>query len=171
MNGKSKCKILKQIRKQIAENNDIELITSECKHQGDCLGTCPKCEQEVRYLEQELNKRSNIGKTVVLAGISAALVSSLCACDYDVFNPLGNSRTAGDMPIDTEASMSTTAGVMPVSETETETSAGELLESETESEALSVYQLDGDIAYITDETESMELLGEIPLENEFNTDN
>ena len=39
--GKRTCKILKEIRKQIAQNNDIEFITSECKHQGDCLGTCP----------------------------------------------------------------------------------------------------------------------------------
>ena len=41
MNGKSKCKILKEIRRQIAENNDIEFVTSECKYQGDCLGTSP----------------------------------------------------------------------------------------------------------------------------------
>ena len=57
MKGKKRCKILKEIRRQIAENNDIEFITSECKHQGDCLGTCPKCEAELRYLERELEKR------------------------------------------------------------------------------------------------------------------
>ena len=39
--GKQVCKILKDIRKQIAEENDIEFITSECKHKGDCAGTCP----------------------------------------------------------------------------------------------------------------------------------
>ena len=54
MKGKKRCKILKEIRQQIAQNNDIEFITSECKHQGDCPGTCPKCEAEVRYLEREL---------------------------------------------------------------------------------------------------------------------
>ena len=48
--GKQTCKILKEIRRQIAEANDIEFITSECQYQGDCLGTCPKCEAEVRYL-------------------------------------------------------------------------------------------------------------------------
>ena len=53
MNGKNKCKILKEIRKQIAAENDISYVTSECKHKGDCLGTCPKCEAEVRYLEQQ----------------------------------------------------------------------------------------------------------------------
>ena len=38
--GKQTCKILKEIRRQIAEANDIEFITSECQYQGDCLGTC-----------------------------------------------------------------------------------------------------------------------------------
>ena len=49
--GKQTCKILKDIRRQIAEANDIEYITSECQYKGDCTGTCPKCESEVRYLE------------------------------------------------------------------------------------------------------------------------
>ena len=37
--GKQTCKILKEIRRQIAEANDIEFITSECQYQGDGLGT------------------------------------------------------------------------------------------------------------------------------------
>ena len=41
--GKQKCRILKTIRKQIAEANDIKLVTSKCRYRGDCLGTCPKC--------------------------------------------------------------------------------------------------------------------------------
>lgn len=49
--GKMTCRILKEIRRQIAEANDIEFVTSECRYQGDCAGTCPKCEAEVRYLE------------------------------------------------------------------------------------------------------------------------
>ena len=52
--GKQTCKILKDIRRQIAEANDIEYITSECQYKGDCTGTCPKCEAEVQYLEQQL---------------------------------------------------------------------------------------------------------------------
>ena len=49
--GKYTCKILKEIRRQIAEANGIEFAISECRYKGDCLGTCPKCEAEVRYLE------------------------------------------------------------------------------------------------------------------------
>ncbi|MCQ2303421.1 MAG: hypothetical protein MJZ97_00300 [Bacteroidales bacterium] len=64
--GKQTCKILKEIRKQIAAENDIELVVSECTYQGDCLGTCPKCEAEVRYLERELEKRQRLGKAVAI---------------------------------------------------------------------------------------------------------
>ena len=74
--GKQTCKILKEIRKQIAEENDIELVISECTYQGDCLGTCPKCEAEVRYLERELEKRQRMGKAAVVAGLSVGLMSS-----------------------------------------------------------------------------------------------
>lgn len=80
MNGKSKCKILKDIRKQIARENDIALVISECRYQGDCSGTCPKCEAEVRYLEQELRKRQQTGKAIAVAGIAAALVVSSAGC-------------------------------------------------------------------------------------------
>ena len=72
--GKQTCKILKEIRRQIAEANGIEFATSECRYKGDCLGTCPKCEAEVRYLEKQLRSRSLAGKAVALAGISAGMI-------------------------------------------------------------------------------------------------
>ncbi len=78
--GKQTCKILKEIRRQIAEANDIEFITSECQYKGDCLGTCPKCEAEVRYLEQQLRARRLAGKAVAIAGISAGVIM-LSGCD------------------------------------------------------------------------------------------
>lgn len=73
--GRQTCKILKEIRRQIAEANDIEFVTSECRYKGDCLGTCPKCEAEVRYLEQQLRKRQLAGKLINLAGISAGAIA------------------------------------------------------------------------------------------------
>ncbi len=72
--GKQTCKILKEIRRQIAEANGIEFATSECRYRGDCLGTCPKCEAEVRYLEQQLRSRQRMGKAIALAGISAGMI-------------------------------------------------------------------------------------------------
>ena len=73
--GKQTCKILKEIRRQIAEANDIEFVTSECRYKGDCLGTCPKCEAEVRYLEQQLRARQLMGNAIVLAGLSAGMIA------------------------------------------------------------------------------------------------
>lgn len=80
--GKQTCKILKDIRRQIAEANDIEFITSECQYQGDCLGTCLKCESEVHYLEQQLERKRMAGKAIALLGISAGLValSPMASC-------------------------------------------------------------------------------------------
>ena len=66
---------MKEIRQEIARANDIDLVTSECRYQGDCKGTCPKCEAEVAYLEQQLHQRHLAGKTVMLGGIAAGMLT------------------------------------------------------------------------------------------------
>lgn len=71
--GKQVCRILKDIRRQIADANNIEFVTEDCQYKGDCLGTCPKCEAEVRYLEQQLSEKRALGKAVSLLGISLGL--------------------------------------------------------------------------------------------------
>ena len=94
--GKQTCKILKEIRQQIALENDIELVTSECTHKGDCAGTCPKCEAEVRDLERELEKRQRLAKVAVFAGLSLGTI--VAATGFGPFQP-----TAG-MPMDPQDS-------------------------------------------------------------------
>lgn len=79
MTGKQKCRILNEIRRQIAAQNDIRLTVEECTHKGNCRGTCPKCEWEVRMLEKELDKRRASGRKVVLAGISAGFLLTSCS--------------------------------------------------------------------------------------------
>ncbi len=74
--GKQTCKILKEIRRQIAAENDIKLVIEECTYQGNCIGTCPKCEEEVRYLERELEKRQRMGKAAIVAGLSVGLLGT-----------------------------------------------------------------------------------------------
>ncbi|MBO5914324.1 MAG: hypothetical protein J6Q72_03160 [Clostridia bacterium] len=96
MNGKNRCRILKEIRKKIADENGIEYVVSECKYKGDCLGTCPKCEAEVQYLERELANRRSLGRRVAIAGIAAGITLAATGCSEDIKNKLGLG-TMGDM--------------------------------------------------------------------------
>ncbi len=108
--GKQTCKILKEIRRQIAEANDIEFVTSECRYKGDCLGTCPKCEAEVRYLEQQLRSRQLAGKLVNLAGISAGAIAMLVPVAVQSQTP-DTSLTMGDVATQAMADTITVKGV------------------------------------------------------------
>lgn len=107
MKGKEKCKILKEIRAQIAAANEIAWVTEECPHKGECRGTCPKCEAEVRKLERELERRRALGKTVAVVGLSAGLIATTTACD--ALNNFGNTyhELDGDM-IAPQSSLSST---------------------------------------------------------------
>ena len=67
--------MLKEIRRQIARANDIEFVTAECKHKGDCAGTCPKCEAEVVYLEEQLARRRRLGLTTRVAGLALGIAA------------------------------------------------------------------------------------------------
>jgi len=97
--------MLKEIRRQIAMANDIAFVTEECKHKGDCAGTCPKCESEVRYLEQQLASRRRLGLTTKVVGLSLGLaaiapaVVTSCVKDGD----LEIEQLQGD--VDTESTM------------------------------------------------------------------
>ena len=73
MLGKQKCRILKQIRQRIADENDIPYVTRECTFQGECRGTCPRCESELQYLERQLALRTSIRKGVTVAALCAGM--------------------------------------------------------------------------------------------------
>ena len=75
--GKSTCKLLKSIRQQIADANGISYQPKECHHKGDCTGTCPACEAEIRYLERELKARKGNGFGMKVAGIAAGICATV----------------------------------------------------------------------------------------------
>ena len=75
--GKSTCKLLKDIRQQIADANGISYLPKECHHKGDCAGTCPACEEEIRYLERELKARKGNGFSMKVAGIAAGICATI----------------------------------------------------------------------------------------------
>ena len=66
-NGKEKCEALKAVRKEIASLHGITYHSEECCFDGECKGTCPKCESEVRYLENELQKKGVLKKSLLVA--------------------------------------------------------------------------------------------------------
>ena len=90
MLGKQKCKILKEIRQRIADENDIPYVTHECSYQGECKGTCPRCESELRYLEHQLALRSSLGKRVAVATLCTGMMLTTVGC-----TPLEQLRNLG----------------------------------------------------------------------------
>ena len=151
MKGKNKCKILKQIRQRIADENDIPYVTRECTYQGDCKGTCPKCEAELRYLEQELEKRRRLGQSVAIAAVAATLSLSLAGC-------VGRDGGKGSTSAGAAASQTQSAGTgkQETDPERTEPTQGSETVPQTES------------TRATESCESTELSGEIemPLEGE-----
>ncbi len=154
MRGKNKCKILKEIRQKIAEENDIPYVTRECTYQGECSGTCPKCEAELRYLEQQLEKRQRLGKRVTVAALAASLMTGLTACPEDLPLPK-TSELSGDVPhIETTTACENTPSETPG-----------IIESETGQTEL--VELEGLLPSESEETEeTAELIGEITSEPE-----
>ena len=71
--GKYICNTLKAIRLDIARANGIEYSPKACNHVGECAGTCPACESEMRYLEREIARKHSMGKAALAAGVSLAL--------------------------------------------------------------------------------------------------
>ena len=75
--GKDICKALKEVRQQIADANNIHYQPCECHHKGDCSGTCPACEQEIRYIESQLKERSHKGINTKVIGIAASICATM----------------------------------------------------------------------------------------------
>ena len=105
--GKSICRVLKAIRKQVADANEIKYEPRECHYEGECRGTCPACEAEVKYIERELDIRRQLGKAVAIVGISAGL-SALTGCGdkakkVDSVSEADSNPTKGKVRVDTLA--------------------------------------------------------------------
>ncbi len=76
MNGKVTCETLKEVRKQIADANGIPYEPAVCNHKGNCPGTCPACEAEVRYIERELAARKRKEEHLHIVGVAKDLLPS-----------------------------------------------------------------------------------------------
>ena len=86
--------------------------------------TCPKCEQEVRRLEEALAKREALGKKVAVVGISASIALSVTGC-VNPFPSVTDGVPMGDvMPPETE---NETACDTVIQGVEIQTEQGELI--------------------------------------------
>ena len=94
--GKHICNTLKAIRLDIARANGIKYEPRECHHEGDCSGTCPACESEMRYLEREIARRRSNGKAALIAGVSLGLMS-FTATSCNQLNKGGNGGLQGEV--------------------------------------------------------------------------
>ena len=151
--GKEKCRILKEIRAEIARANDIEWVVSECKHKGNCKGTCPKCEQEVRQLEAALAKREALGKTVAVVGISASVALSVTGC----FNPFP--QTTSGEPLE--------GGLLPP-ETEDQTACDTAIQGEEVETEMGALIVPGEpLPETTGDEIDEPLMGDVAIEGEF----
>lgn len=71
---REKCDHLKQIRKSVADSLGVDLKQTVCTFEGECSGTCPKCQQEEKKLSKAL-----LAGTAVAA--SAAIMLTGCTND------------------------------------------------------------------------------------------
>lgn len=135
MTGKQTCDILKQIRRDIAKKNDINIPIRDCPHGEDvrCPGTCPRCEAETRALEKALNDRKKTGKKLLIAGISAGLVVGTIA-GVSSCSPLPDDQLEGDVPA-VHTSDDSTSADDESSETDTRAFEGDLTAPEETSGA------------------------------------
>ena len=76
MKGKQICSYLKSVRREVAVANGIDWEIPECTFEGECPGTCPRCESEVRQLESELSRRKSLSQRVAIIGVAAGLALS-----------------------------------------------------------------------------------------------
>jgi periplasmic protein TonB len=81
--GKAKCELLKEIRSQIAAQNGIDYATSECVFKGDCKGTCPKCEAELKFIENQLFHHKKTGKSILISGITAGIITTMMSSCHE----------------------------------------------------------------------------------------
>lgn len=121
--GKRKCEILKTIRCQVAKKNGIPYTYTECTYQGECRGTCPKCEEELRYLTRELEKLKKSGKQVAVAGVAAAVIGTTAVgCSSDFLTDLGlkNQTTVGALAYTQQEELDGDVAYIPPEPEETE---------------------------------------------------
>lgn len=158
--GKKTCEKLKDLRKQVAEANGIEYEPAECTYEGDCPGTCPRCDAELADLQRQLDEKEARGEEIVYGDETI----SICITEEEKEEekieygyPEMRYTLIGDITtVDIENTMGYIISKDELPEGEDETAKGELL-SDTDTGIAGLSQLEPDllsgIDYLTDNYE------------------
>ena len=146
MKGKDKCNYLKKLRNKAAKANGIDYHSEECKFKGECLGTCPKCEAELRELTKKINEK-NRRKGLIGASIGVAALGLVgCTNTTDVSNGMG--IVGPNIPSQVESDNATEGVPVPTQESNLKKGVEEGKDD---------IELSGNVVYVppkdTDETE------------------
>jgi len=151
MTGKEKCTLLKKLRKDIADANGIKYEIEECKFKGNCKGTCPKCDAELKELTRKVEEKNKRNGLLGL-GIGAVALSLVGCTNLDNIE----SGITTVEPYDNTGNDVNTVGVQEsTSQILQEPLQGVMTyqEAETGDECIT---LEGDVEYegVTDETDT-----------------
>ncbi len=135
---RKKCDHLKEIRKNMADSLGVELNQTVCTYEGDCKGTCPKCEKEERTLAKALLKG-----TAVAA--SAAVLLTGCS--------VGPYQTEGVAQPEYYEDIAGGISEAPENVEEFELLGEATLPDETDECKIDAIELEGDVAYIEEDSE------------------
>lgn len=83
MYGRHKCELLKSIRKTIADMNGIEYEPTPCDYDGECPGTCPRCDQESAWLMSELRRKEAAGSPIRIGVESLEELENIANDEFD----------------------------------------------------------------------------------------
>ena len=59
----------------MADANGIVYTPAKCDFEGVCAGTCPACEKEREYIEDQLSLKRKAGNIVKIAGLVTSLTT------------------------------------------------------------------------------------------------
>lgn len=54
----------------MAFDNDISLHFEKCTYQGECTGTCPRCESELAIINEQLKERKSNNLPILISKYS-----------------------------------------------------------------------------------------------------
>ena len=58
MTGRERCRLMKELRRTYADAEGLDIVISDCSYTGECTGTCPSCEAEMRAMARLLERKA-----------------------------------------------------------------------------------------------------------------